>query len=327
MTDNTFNLFDEKELEAMEAMKSKPKTNIAEMAKKASVKKSTTSSPKKTTVVLNKEAFDAKLIDADTILYNVISQDRIKLGELFPNKFDENGKVIPLVSSEKKGEVKSTSLLDDEKEESKKDTVTKTATKLSSLTTEDMRLELCKSFPMFESRSLTYFTLDKETKTIYVMIAAGGKGAPEAPVFLPGGKIPEKLFLDFFKRAIEVYLTEEAEVEWQIFWSIENENYFMYEPEQVRSLIYVKSTPNEELQKKNVFIGSIHSHHVFKPNPSPIDDKAEVSNHLYLIFGDILGWRKIQKMDWFNIDHLTSRTYLQDVGFLNIKASEVIDHD
>lgn len=101
----------------------------------------------------------------------------------------------------------------------------------------------------------------------------------------------------------------------------------MYEPEQVRTLIYVKSTPNEELQKENIFIGSIHSHHVFKPTPSPTDDKAEVSNHLYLIFGDILGWEKIQKMDWFNIDHLTSRTYLQDVGFLNIKTTEVIDHD
>ncbi|MCM1635785.1 hypothetical protein [Latilactobacillus sakei] len=326
MTEDTFNLFNAEELNAMKAVESKPETNIAEMAKKTKQKKSTTTTPK-TTVVLNKDAFDAKLIDADTILYNVISQTRVKLGELFPNKFDENGKVIPLVSTDKEGEVVNTSLLDDEKDESKKAATAKKATELSSLTTEDMRLELCKSFPMFESRSLTYFTLDKETKTIYVMIAAGGKGSSEAPLFLPGGKIPEKLFLDFFKRAIKIYVADKTEVEWQIFWSIKNKKYFMYEPEQVRTLIYVKSTPNEELQKENIFIGSIHSHHVFKPTPSPVDDKAEVSNHLYLIFGDILGWEKIQKMDWFNIDHLTSRTYLQDVGFLNIKTTEVIDHD
>lgn len=182
MTEDTFNLFNTEELNAMKAVESKTETNIAEMAKKTKQKKSTTTTPK-TTVVLNKDAFDAKLIDADTILYNVISQTRVKLGELFPNKFDENGKVIPLVSPDKEGEVVNTSLLDDEKDERKKAATAKKATELSSLTTEDMRLELCKSFPMFESRSLTYFTLDKETKTIYVMIAAGGKGSSEAPVF------------------------------------------------------------------------------------------------------------------------------------------------
>lgn len=327
MTNDTFNLFNQEELESMEAIKNKPKTNIAELAKHATENKKKTTTPKKTTVVLDKKAFEAKLINADTILFNVISQKRVKLGELFPNKFDGDGNVIPLVSPDKKVKAENVSLLEDKKEDSKKDTANKNAEKLSSLTTEDMRLELCKDFPMFESKSLTYFTLDEETKTIYVMIAAGGKGASEVPVLLPGGKIPEKLFFDFFKRAIEVYITEEAEVEWQIFWSIKNKKYFMNEPDQVRNLIYVKSTPDEELQKENIFIGSIHSHHVFKPTPSPVDDKAEVSNHLYLIFGDIIGWKKISKRDWFNIKHLTARTYLPNVGFSSIDSDEVIDHD
>lgn len=309
--------------------------------------------------------FKLSQINFETKMWLTVTREEYKISDLLPAYFHPDG--TPLLKGQKPysdEEIRMGIFRDDLSSEDtesektgtsdenqnideKKEKTDPTAKKTNSMTeiaisVNVLRKRLSQEFPQFSSTAMTQFYFDQKVNAIHVIIQPQRKGAmlpsrngeennhdlPFNMSDLLPKKFEKRELSVFLEAAKHVYLVEGAEVQYDIYYDHETDGYILDEPFQRRSRIFVDPEPNFEMQIKYQFIGSIHSHHVFEPNPSWQDDLSEKTFHIYGILGnfDELNEESINEYDenFINDQNVTFRTFFED-KFFSLPFSSVVN--
>ena len=127
---------------------------------------------------------------------------------------------------------------------------------------------------------------------------------------LPGGKIPYGWLEMMTNRFINYSLIYHTEVQVDIMYDPAAHAYWLDIPKQHVGEQYVIPMTDLNVQRKNVFVGSIHSHQRFAPYPSATDNLSEVSPHIYGRFGNYR--QEVDAETVIDEDHFMFRTCVND---------------
>lgn len=349
MSEFEMNLFEEYGIEVPEVKEEKKTAkDVAKekkSEKKSSSKKTENSSASRATPISG--TINVGDVTSKTKLFTNMDGSEKTLAQLLPDCFDANGDLLPKNTKKIKEEpkVETMDLLaadetDAEDKDDKEDKKVESAV-VSILTKDRIRAELAKEFPQFESKTMTQFHLDKNQDAIYALISPSTKGTEALKNFtkhrpfvmeqLLPRPIEKDFFVRFLKRAVEVVITEKAEVQWDLYYDSKRDEYLVDEPKQVRALDYVTPEMNIEMQMNYRLIGSVHSHHIFANTPSNTDNASERSFHIYGILGNFpndrgtINFNELRSLDsdFVNSKNLKFRTYIGGL-FYSLEFEEVI---